>query len=75
MPSRYAPPPGVDDPTSTICTRYPGTAPAGVVPSISCDDVMIGRYVVIQILDRSECLTLCEVEIYGKKHSAVDDGD
>ena len=67
MPSRNEAPPSAEDATSTICTRYTDVAPEGVIPSIRCDDVMYGRYVVIQIPDRSACLTLCEVEIYGKK--------
>ena len=64
MPSRDEPSPSPEDSTSTICARYEGTAPTGVT-SIPCDDVMLGRFVVIQIPGRSACLTLCEVEVYG----------
>ena len=66
MPSTSGPAPSVGDATSTFCARYVGTAPPGVLPKIRCDDVMIRRYVVIQIQRSSGYLTLCEVEIYGK---------
>ena len=66
MPSTSGPAPSVGDATSNFCARFVGTAPPGVLPKIRCDDVMIGRYVVIQIQRTSGYLTLCEVEIYGK---------
>ena len=67
MPQRGdSPAPSADAPTSTICTRYNGVAPPGLVPSIQCDTRVYGRYVVIQIPGPSETLVLCEMQIYGK---------
>ena len=61
-----SPAPSADAPSSTICTRYNGVAPPGLVPTIQCDTRVYGRYVVIQIPGPSETLVLCEMQIYGK---------
>ena len=64
MPTRDSPPPSADAATSTICGRYTGVAPRAAITSVQCDDVVTGRYVVIQIPGPDNCLALCEVEIY-----------
>ena len=66
MPTRDQPAPSADAATSTICGRYPGVAPRAAMTSVQCDDVVTGRYVVIQIPGGGNYLTLCEVEIYCK---------
>ena len=65
MPQRNQPIADPEATTSTVCTRHIGEAPAFLLPSIQCDTQVFGRYVVILIPGASECLALCEVEIYG----------
>ena len=60
------PTPSLDDPGTRICTRYHGVAPGGLLPRIPCDWGVTGQFVIVQILGDDECLTLCEVGIYGK---------
>ena len=66
MPARDLPAPSADAATSTICGRYTEVAPRAAMTSVQCDDVVTGRYVVIQIPGEGTYLTLCEVEIYCK---------
>ena len=64
MPTRMGPVPSPEDPGTSICSRYDGVAPEGLMPRIHCDQVTTGQYVVVQVPGDSECLTLCEVGIY-----------
>ena len=66
MPVRGQSDPDPEAAASTVCITYDGTAPQGLMESIRCESVMVGRYVIIQIPGNAECLQLCEVEIYSK---------
>jgi hypothetical protein len=57
----------VDDPDTSRCALYPGTATNGVVIQITCTTPTRGRWVKIQIRDTNSILGLCEVEVYGSK--------
>jgi hypothetical protein len=57
----------VDDPDTSRCALYSGTATNGEVIQITCSAPTRGRWVKIQIRDTNAILTLCEVEVYGSK--------
>ena len=50
---------------NALCGVYRGSVGAGATATITCTKTMTGRYVVIQIVGRSEYLTLCEVSVNG----------
>jgi hypothetical protein len=56
-----------DDPDTSRCALYPGTATTGEVIQITCYAPTRGRWVKIQIQDTNSILGLCEVEVYGSK--------
>merc|ERR1712150_469231 len=45
-----------------VCYYHSGTPPEPKI-TITCDHVMLGRYVIIQFDNHSECLELCEVVV------------
>ena len=57
-----------------ICATYSGTAEA--VTDISCTAAVVGRYVIVQILDSAEVLTMCELQVVGvgKPFAVVNEG-
>jgi hypothetical protein len=58
----------VDDPDTSRCAHYPGTATTGAVIQITCSVPTRGRWLKIQIPETNTILTLCEVEVYGSNN-------
>ena len=49
-----------------VCAHKRGAVRQGAAESFRCSGVKIGRYVLI-VQTRREWLTLCEVEVFGKR--------
>ena len=50
--------------TYPICKYIEGPIGPGVTEIFTCDQMLSGRYLIVQ-LNSSEILTLCEVEVFG----------
>ena len=50
-----------------VCAHKRGAVGQGADETFRCSGVKIGRYVLI-VQSRREWLTLCEVEVFGKRH-------
>ena len=50
-----------------LCGQFPGIPLAAAISRLKCPGAIIGRYVYIT-LPGSEALTLCEVQLFGRKH-------
>ena len=48
------------------CTYYEGPVGSGETVNLTCDLLVSGRYLIIQ-LNTSKALSLCEVEVFGGK--------
>ncbi|XP_041377224.1 uncharacterized protein LOC121389646 [Gigantopelta aegis] len=68
-----------EDPTAfsaanrKLCKHYPGTVGSGQWVELSCESHVIGRYVRVSKYntDVSSLLQICELEVYGKRATAV----
>ena len=49
-----------------LCSHYGGAVGRGQLLNLNCRRALYGRYVIVQIVNRREYLTLCEVEVFGK---------
>ena len=52
------------------CKMHVGDVPSGVNETLVCDELVRGRYLVIQFVGHSQFLTLCEVTVKKCKYVA-----
>ena len=61
-------PPHRDMASAQLCHHYDGTLISEEIVVIECDapGPVNGSYVIVQIKGEQECLSICELEIYGR---------